>query len=106
MLKDLCSKFKKPWLQNFLMFEKDAGVNLLEYVHGENKLKLESWETFKKSMGLNFVRFILPTFTELDDLSPHDLGQIMNSHNSSIAHFFRSCNGVTSWYFRRRLLQK
>ena len=78
-----------PWLKHFFMLDKKAAVNLMDFVYGEDEFRIFSWDTFKKSMRFDFVRHILPTFTELEDLSPHDLGQIMHSHNSGIAHFFR-----------------
>ena len=78
-----------PWLKHFFMLNKKAAVYLTEYVYGGRRFRNQPWETFKKSMSLDFVRHILPTFGELQDLSPHDLGQIMHSHNSGIAHFFR-----------------
>ena len=88
-MESLHVKFKVPWLQNFLMFNKEAGVNFIEHVFGCDNLKLESWENFKESMGNSFIRCILPRFPELTELSSHDVGQIMNSFASGIAKFFR-----------------
>jgi len=71
------------------MFDREAAINLLEYVYGEERFRNQPWEIFIKSMSLDFVQHILPTFKELEELSSHDLGQIMHSHNSGIAHFFK-----------------
>ena len=88
-MESLHLKFKFPWLQNCLMFNKEAGVNFIEHVFGCDKLRLESWDNFKQSMGNSFIRCILPRFQELTELSSHDVGQIMNSSASGIAKFFR-----------------
>ena len=88
-VKDLNFHLSVPWLKNFFMLDKKAAVNLVEYVYGKDEFRIQSWNTFKNSMSLDFVRHILPAFPELEALSPHDLGQIMHSHNSGIAHFFR-----------------
>ena len=88
MLKNIHSKFEVPWLQDFLSFNRDAGFNLLEFVYGENKLMAKTWDEFNRSFCQTFVRCILPAFTELDELLPQDLGQIMNSPASGIARFF------------------
>ena len=88
MLKNIHSKFEVPWLQDFLSFNRDAGFNLLEFVYGENKLMAKTWAEFNRSFCQTFVRCILPAFTELDELLPQDLGQIMNSPASGIARFF------------------
>ena len=92
ILKDLASKFQVPWLQNFSLLDKNAGINYIEYAFGWKQLKFMSWETFKYSMGLNFNRYILPKFSELKDLSFDDVDQIMKSPHSGIAQFFRSCH--------------
>jgi hypothetical protein len=42
-------------------------------------------------MGYSFGKYILPRFSEISELSSHDIGQIMNSNSSGIAQFFRSC---------------
>ena len=92
ILEDLELKFQVPWLKHLLIFDKNAGENFINYVFRREELKLEYWETFKQSMSLNFIRYILPRFPELADLSSHDIGQIMNSQASGIAQFFRSCH--------------
>ena len=92
ILENLRSNFQVPWLQNFLMFDRDAGINLIEYVFGSAGPKIETWMAFTQSMKLNFIQFILPRFSELADLSSHDIGQLMNSPTSGIAQFFRSCH--------------
>jgi hypothetical protein len=79
------------WLQNLLIFDRRSAVNLIEYTYGHAELKKGSWETFQRSLGYNFGKYILPTFEESMALSPHDIGQVMNSSNAGIAHFFRSC---------------
>ena len=92
ILEDLELKFQVPWLRNLLIFDKNAGENFIKYAFRREELKLKYWETFKQSMSINFIRYILPRFTELADLSSHDIGQIMNSQASGIAQFFRSCH--------------
>eukprot|EP00092_Neocalanus_flemingeri_P023610 GFUD01025604.1.p1 GENE.GFUD01025604.1~~GFUD01025604.1.p1 ORF type:complete len:567 (+),score=140.62 GFUD01025604.1:112-1812(+) len=92
ILNDLRSKFQVPWLQNLFKFDRNAGVNLVEYVFRYSDPKVGTWDAFKQSMGLNFIRFILPRFQELSDLSSHDVGQLMNSPGSGIAQLFRSCH--------------
>ena len=91
ILENLQSNFLVPWLKNLLMFDRDAGINLIEYAFGFAGPKMDTWMAFKKSMKLNFIRFILPRFSELVDLSSHDIGQLMISPTSGIAQFFRSC---------------
>ena len=88
-VKDLNFNLHVPWLKHFFMLDKHAAVNLMDFVYGEDEFRIQSWDTFKKSMRFDFVRHVLPTFTELKVLSPHDLGQIMHSQNSGIDHFFR-----------------
>ena len=78
-----------PWIKNFFMFDREAAINLIKYVYGEERFRNQPWEIFNKSMSLDFVQHILPTFKELEELSSHDLGQIMHSHNIGIAHFFK-----------------
>ena len=86
-IEDLTLKFQVPWLENLLIF-----VDLIKYAFGREELKFEHWGTFKTSMRLNFIRYILPRFPELEDLSSHDISQIMNSQAAGIAQFFRSCH--------------
>jgi len=78
-----------PWLKNFFVMNKDAGVSLIEYAYGNNKFSRRAWGVFEKSKSLDLIRHILPTLEELEDLSPHDLGQIMRGHNSGIANLYR-----------------
>ena len=92
ILEDVKSKFQVPWVQNLLIFDRNAGIKIVEYAFGQADLQFGCWETFKQSMSLNFIRYILPRFPELADLSSHDIGQIMKSPNSGIAQFFRSCH--------------
>jgi len=92
ILENLNQNFQVPWLKNFLMFDRRAGFNLIEYVFGYAGMNLETWMAFKQSMKLNFIRFILPRFSELADLSSNDIGQLMNSPTADIAQYFRSCH--------------
>ena len=85
----------RSWLQSLVMFDREAAVNLIEYTYGLDELKVRSWETFKRSMGFNFGKYILPRFQEVSELSPHDIGQIMNSSSAGIAQFFRSCQAFS-----------
>jgi hypothetical protein len=78
-------------LQNLLIFDRGSAVNLIEYTYGHAELKKGSWETFQRSLGYNFGKYILPTFEESLELSPNDIGQVINSSNAGIAKFFRSC---------------
>lgn len=89
-MQDLRLKFKVPWLQNFLKFDREAGFNFVEHAFGCSSLKLKSWETFKWEMSNSFIYQILPRFPEMTDLSSHDIGQIMNSPASGIAKLFRN----------------
>ena len=59
--------------------------------YGSAELEKGSWETFQRSLGYNFGKYILPTFEESMELSPHDIGQIINSSLAGVAQFFRSC---------------
>jgi hypothetical protein len=79
------------WVQNLLMFDRESAVNVIEYTYGFAHLKKRSWETLKRSMGYSFGKDILPRFSEIAELSSHDIGQIMNSNSSGIAQCFRSC---------------
>ena len=110
ILDNLGSKMQSPspgsWLQSLLMFDREAAVNLIEYTYGLEDLKVKSWETFKRSMGFNFGKYILPRFQEVSQLSPHDIGQIMNSTSSGIAQFFRSCQAFSLGSERERKLDK
>ena len=60
-------------LQSLVIFDREAAVNLIEYTYGLDELKVRSWETFKRSMGFNFGKYILPRFQEVSELSPHDI---------------------------------
>ena len=51
-LKEISSSFQVPWLQNFLVCERESAKNLIEYIHGARELTLKSWEIFKHSDGL------------------------------------------------------
>ena len=82
------------WLQNLLIFDRRSAVNLIEYTYGSAELEKGSWETFQRSLGYNFGKYILPTFEESLELSPHDIGQIMNSSLAGIAQFFLSCQTI------------
>ena len=86
-VKDLNFHLHVPWLKHYFMLDKYAGVNMMDFVYRADKFRIQSWDTFKKSMSLDFVRHILLMFREIEELSPHDLGQIMHSHISGIAHF-------------------
>ena len=95
-LESVCMKFQVPWLENFLMFDRVAGFNLIKYklLFSEPQSQMsvyQIWVAFKQSMSLTFMRLILPRFEELSDLSSSDVGQLMNSSASGIAQFFRSC---------------
>ena len=79
------------WVQNLLIFDREAAVNLIDYTYGVDDLKKATWKTFKRSMSYNFGKYILPRFSEISELSSHDIGQIMNSNSSGIAQCFRSC---------------
>lgn len=92
IITDLKSKFHVPWLKNFLVLDRMAGINFIEYAFGLTDLKFTHWETFQHAMRLNFMNYVLPRFPELVDLSSHDIGQIMNSPAGGIAHSFRCCN--------------
>ena len=91
------------------MFDREAALNLIEYAYGVAELKMGVWETFKRSMGFSFGKHILPRFSDLSELSDHDVGQIMNSSSAGIAQFFRSCHAIrigsdTEW--REKLYPK
>ena len=89
ILQSFTYKSDVPWLENLFVLDKDAGVSLIEYVYGNTKFSRRAWGVLENSMRFDFERHILPTLEELEDFSPHDLGQIKNSHNSGIANFFR-----------------
>jgi hypothetical protein len=78
-------------LQNLLIFDRRSAVNLIEYTYGCAELKKGSWETFKRSLGYNFGKYMLPRVEESSELSSHDIGQIMNSSSAGIVQFFRTC---------------
>ena len=92
ILKDLCTKFHVPWLQNLFRFNRDAGCNLIEFVFLHSEPKSGTWVAFNQSMSMNFMKLIFPRFEELSDLSSTDIGQLMNSPSSGIAQLFRSCH--------------
>ena len=96
-LEDIHNKFQVPWLQNLLMLDRDAGINLIWYKfqlsdQQSRKSKQKTWAAFKQSMSVNFARLILPRFEELSGLSSSDVGQLVNSPAAGIAQFFRSCH--------------
>ena len=95
VLKDLISKFELPWLQNLLIAD-----NHINHVYGSGNLKTETWDAFKISIGNNFRNVVLPRFSELEDLDPQDVGQLMNSPASGITHYFRSSQAFASGQYR------
>ena len=88
---DIYSKLQLPFLQNFVMFDRSAALNVIKYVYGIAGLEIGSWRAFKNSESFHFRKYILPSFPELAELSAHDVGQITNSSASGIAMFFRCC---------------
>ena len=87
ILNEIHSKLKYPYLKKFLIFEREAGVHLLEYMLGLERLHIESLEKYTKSKGLFYAQFILPTFEELRDICPEDVSQIMKSPAIGIAQY-------------------
>ena len=98
LLGNLASKMMSPnigsWVQSLIMFDREVALNIIEYSYGVDDLKIGSWETCKRSMGFSFGKHILPRFSDLFELSDHDVGQIMNSSSAGIAQFFRSCQAI------------
>ena len=43
---------------------------------------------------MNFMKDSLPRFSEILELSSSDVGQIIKSPASGVAHFFRSCHCI------------
>ena len=91
IVEDIHAKFQNPWLQDFLIFNKDSATNLIKYIYGLSKLNNDTWNNLSDSMHINVIKNVLPKFTELSDLPIDDLREIMNSPNSRIQLFFRGC---------------
>ena len=87
IIDDLKIKVYGPWSKLFCMLDEEASALLMEFVYRQDNSRTMSLEIIKKTC-LDYPRNVLPTLKELDDLSPHDVGQIMNSTNSGIAPFF------------------
>jgi len=97
VLSDIYAKFNVPWLQNLVVFDSNAAINLISYSFNLSKQESQefiqnTWTVFKRSMSLNFIHLILPRFEELSELSSSDIGQLMHSKAAGIAQFFRSCH--------------
>jgi len=91
VLEDTYSKFQIPWLQNFLVDNVESATNLIKFTYGLDDLRKTTWDNLSNSMHLNFIRNVLPKFSELSTLPSSDFGQIINSENSRIQLFFRGC---------------
>ena len=87
IIDDLKIKVYGPWSKLFWMLDEEASTLIMEFVYGQDNSRIMSMEMFRKTC-IDYPRYVLPTLSELDDLSPHDVGQIMNSTNSGIAPFF------------------
>ena len=81
---DLKIKVYGTWSKIFCMLGEEASSRIMEFVYGENSFRIMSLEIVREPC-LYYPRIVHPTFS---DLSPRDVGQIMNSRNSVIAPFF------------------
>ena len=90
VLKRLHSNFKVPWLQHFFLYDREAGINFVQYAYGKTNLGRGTWEKFSKSFHHSFVNFILPSFPEMSTLCSEDSAQILGSPMTSIAKLFLS----------------
>ena len=81
-------KFKVPWLQDMLVYDRELGINFIRSVFGDDSLKYETLETYKRYICNNVIRFILPRLTQESDLCTSDIGQILNSPASGIVKTF------------------
>ena len=88
IIEDLYVKFKVPWLQDMLVYDRESGINFIRSVFGDDSLKYETLETYKRYICNNVIRFILPRLTQESDLCTSDIGQILNSPASGIVKTF------------------
>jgi len=91
VVEDIHAKFQIPWLQDFLVFNKDSATNLIKYTYGLSKLNDDTWNNLSDSMHINFIRNVLPKFTELSEIPQNDFEEVIKSPNSRIQLFFRGC---------------
>ena len=91
VLTEATAKYKIPWLQKFLIFNKESATNLIKFTYRMTNLKEDTWENLRNSMHTNFTQSILPQFKDVSGLSSSDFGQIINSPSSGIELFFRGC---------------
>ena len=92
-LEDIHNKFsvcQKTWLKNLLLLDRNAGVNMIEAAFKVAPLKFQTWKVLEKAFQIYFSQNVVPKFIDVDNLSTHDKGQILNGQNTGMAHLFKS----------------
>ena len=73
IIEDLYVKFKVPWLEEMLVNDRESGINFIRSVFGDDSLKYETVETYRRYICNNVIRFILPRLTQESDLCSPDI---------------------------------
>jgi len=92
-LEDIHNKFsvcQKTWLKNLLLLDRNAGVNMIEAAFKVAPLKFQTWKVLEKAFQIYFSQNVVPKFIDVDNMSTHDKGQILNGQNTGMAHLFKS----------------
>jgi len=93
LIEDIQKNFRvchKAWLRNLLIFDRKAGINMIESAYKLAPLNVKSWKNLEKSCHVYFVTNIVPNFTNLDALPQEDRAILMAGKNSNVSHLFKT----------------
>lgn len=79
----------QSWMRNLLMFDRTAGINLLEAAYKLAPLNTAHYKSMQKACYVYFAKSILPTVLKMDELPTQAKAAIANGRNSGMSHFFK-----------------